>query len=76
MPINIMFHYPPPRAAKLSEAECWRLLNIRVEASAEPPGEVGGEGIFDACPHNIICCENLLRPFVEQTHFITVGIKT
>ena len=26
------------RAAKLSEAECWRLLNIRVDASAEPRG--------------------------------------
>ena len=75
--MNIMFHYPPPRAAKLSEAECWRLLNIRVEASAEPPGE--GEEYLKHVPiqnNNIICCEILLRPFVEQTHFITVGIKT
>ena len=33
---------------------------------------------LDACPHTcrMRCCEILLRPFAEQTNFITVGTKT
>ena len=42
------------------------------------PGGGGGGLELDACPHTCRrrCCEILLRPFAEQTNFITVGTKT
>ena len=52
-------------------------LPSRVRLNAgDSTAEPGGGGLeLDACPHTC-SCEILLRPFAEQTNFITVGTKT
>ena len=54
-------------------------LPSRVRLNAgDSTAEPGGGLELDACPHTcrMRCCEILLRPFAEQTKFITVGTKT
>ena len=42
----------------------------------EGGGGGGGDLMHAPIQNDIRCCEILLRPFVEQTHFITVGTET